>query len=85
MSTDEPFRTNYSPRRGEDYIFVSLDRYLEGEECDELALKYFEIHTDKTSPGEALLVDLRPAFRKPLADVTPVCRAVPKDDTSQQA
>ena len=29
-----------------------------------------------TLPGQALRVDLRPAFRKPLADVTPKFRAL---------
>jgi hypothetical protein len=52
-------------------VFVSLDRNLSGEECHELAEKYFETHKRTTLPGQALRVDLRPAFRKPLADVTP--------------
>jgi hypothetical protein len=55
---------------------VSLDRNLSGEECHELAEKYFETHKGMTLPGQALRVDLRPAFRKPLADVTPKFRAV---------
>ena len=71
MSTDEPFRTDYELLKGVDYIFVSLDRNLSGEECHELAEKYFETHKGMTLPGQALRVDLRPAFRKPLADVTP--------------
>ena len=70
MSTDEPFRTDYELLKGVDYIFVSLDRNLSGEECHELAEKYFETHKGMTLPGQALRVDLRPAFRKPLADVT---------------
>jgi len=49
---------------------------LSGEECHELAEKYFETHKGMTLPGQALRVDLRPAFRKPLADVTPKFRAV---------
>ena len=76
MSTDEPFRTDYELLKGVDYIFVSLDRNLSGEECHELAEKYFETHQGMTLPGQALRVDLRPAFRKPLADVTPKFRAV---------
>ena len=68
MSTDEPFRTDYELLRGVDYIFVSLDRNLSGEECHELAEKYFETHKGMTLPGQVLRVDLRPAFRKPLAD-----------------
>ena len=76
MSTDEPFRTDYELLKGVDYIFVSFDRNLSGEECHELAEKYFETHKGMTLPGQALRVDLRPAFRKPLADVTPRFRAV---------
>ena len=76
MSTDEPFRTDYELLKGVDYIFVYLDRKLSGEECHELAEKYFETHKRMTLPGQVLRVDLRPAFRKPLADVTPKFRAV---------
>jgi hypothetical protein len=76
MSTDEPFRTDYEFLKGVDYIFVSLDRNLSGEECHELAEKCFETHKRMTLPGQVLRVDLRPAFRKPLADVTPKFRAV---------
>jgi hypothetical protein len=76
MSTDEPFRTDYEFLKGVDYIFLSLDRNLSGEECHELAEKYFETHKGMTLPGQALRVDLRSAFRKPLADVTPKFRAV---------
>jgi hypothetical protein len=35
-----------------------------------------DAHKGMTLPGQALRVDLRPAFRKPLADVTPKFRAV---------
>ena len=76
MSTDEPFRTDYEFLKGVDYIFVSLDRTLSGEECHELAEKYFETHKQMTLAGQMLRVDLRPAFRKPLADVTPKFHAV---------
>ena len=81
MSADESLRTDYSLMEGVDYIFVSLDRPLSGEECDDLAKKYFETHKQMTLPGQALFVDLRPAFRKPLADVTPKFRAVSKGHT----
>ena len=81
MSTDEPFRTDYEFLKGVDYIFVSLDRDLSGEECHELAEKYFETHKQMTLPGQVLLVDLRLAYRKPLADVTPRFRAVSKGYT----
>jgi hypothetical protein len=56
MSTDEPFRTDYEPLKGVDYIFVSFDRNLSGEECHELAEKYFETHQGMTLPGQALLL-----------------------------
>src|SRR5438132_5232239 len=76
MSTDDPFRTDYEFLKGVDYIFVYLDRSLSGEECHELAEKYFETHKQMTLPGQVLLVDLRP-----LADVTPRFRAVSKRHT----
>ena len=76
MSTDEPFRTDYELLKGVDYIFVSFDRNVSGEECHELAEKYLETHQGMTLPGQLLRVDLRPVFRKPLADVTPKLRAV---------
>jgi hypothetical protein len=81
MSTDEPFRTDYELLKGVDYIFVSLDRNLSGEECHELAEKYLGTHKQMTLPGQVLLVDLRLALRKPLADVTPQFRAVSKGYT----
>jgi hypothetical protein len=78
MNTDEPFRTDYEFLKGVDYIFVSLDRNLSGEECHDFAEKYFETHKAMTLSGQALRVDLRPAFRKPLANVTPEFRALSK-------
>jgi len=81
LGTDEPFRTDYEFLKRVDYIFVSLDRNLSGEECHELAEKYFETHKRTTLPGQLLRVDLRPAFRKPLADVTPKFRAVSNGHT----
>jgi hypothetical protein len=68
------FTTKYPHVKGMDYIFLSLDRELTGEECEELAVKYFEDHKNRTLPGQPLIVDIRPAFRKPLADVTPDVR-----------
>lgn len=70
MSNDETFKTNYTYLPGVDYTFASLDRNLTGEECETFAQKYFHEHKRMTLPGEALFVDLRPAFRKPLADIT---------------
>jgi hypothetical protein len=67
--------------KGVDYIFVSLDRNLSGEECHEVAEKYFETHKRMTLPGQMLRVDLRPAFQKPLAYVTPKFRAVSNGHT----
>ena len=40
-SRELPFRTDYEFMKRVDYIFVSLDRNLSGEECHELAEKYF--------------------------------------------
>jgi hypothetical protein len=73
---DKTFLTHYSPINGVDYIFASVDRYLSGDECDQLQQKYFEAHKEMTAPDEWLFVDLRPAFRKPLSDVTPKFRRV---------
>jgi len=70
------FLTHYSPINGVDYIFASFDRYLSGDECDQLHEIYFESHRAMTALDEWLLVDLRPAFRKPLSDVTPAFRRV---------
>jgi len=80
-SRELPFRTDYEFLKRVDYIFVSLDRNLSGEECHELAEKYFENHKLMTLPGQMLRVDLRPAFRKPLTDVTPKFRAVSNGHT----
>jgi hypothetical protein len=80
MSNAESFRTNYTYIKADekhmgskpvDYIFLSLDRNLAGEECEQLAKEYFETHNKMTLPGEPLIVDLRPAFQKPLSEVTP--------------
>ena len=58
--------------KGVNYIFLSLDRELSGEECEELAKKYFQSHHQPlTLPEQTLLVDLRPAFEQPLDTVTP--------------
>ena len=75
------FRTDYEFLKGANYIFISLDRNLSGEECHELAEKYFETHKWTILPGQMLRVDLRPAFRKSLADVTPKLRAVSNGHT----
>ena len=66
-----PFRTDYEFLKGVDYIFVSLDPNLSGEECHEIGEKYFETHKQTTLAGQVLRVDVRPAFRISLADVTP--------------
>jgi hypothetical protein len=41
-------------------------------------VQYFEEHKKMILPGEALIVDVRPTFRKPLADVTPQLHAAPE-------
>jgi hypothetical protein len=78
-STGKPFltRTEWIGRVHD--IFASLDRPLTGDECDELCVEYFATNNQMTLPGQALFVDLRPAFRVPLADVTPQFCAVATD------
>jgi hypothetical protein len=71
MSTETVFLTTGTHIPGVDYTFASLVRHLTDEECALLVVEYFEEHRDTTLPGEALFVDLRPAFQKPLADVKP--------------
>jgi hypothetical protein len=83
MSKDEIFRRKYTHLKANekdpvtkpvDFIFLSFDRKPDDEECKELAQKHFETHVETTLPGDPLIVDLRPAFRTPLADVKPECR-----------
>jgi len=77
VNTDDDkktFLTHYSPINGVDYNFALFDRYLSGDESDQLHQKYFESHRKMTAPDEWLFVDLRPAFRKALSDVTPKFR-----------
>ena len=80
MSNAEPFSTKYTYIKANekhpmskrvDYIFLSLDRNLMGEECEQLTQEYFETHNKMRLAGQPLIVDLRPAFQKPLADITP--------------
>ena len=80
MNKDESFTTRYTYLKANekdpmskpvDFVFLSLGRNLEGEECEQLAQEYFETHNKMTLPGEPLTVDIRPAFRKPLSEVTP--------------
>jgi len=75
MRKNRTFRTKYAYMEGVNYVFLSLDRELSGEECEELAREYFESHHQPlTLPEQTLLVDLRPAFQQPLDDVTPEIR-----------
>jgi hypothetical protein len=53
------------------YIFVTFGRKVNGEECDTLCERFLKKNQELTIPGEALLIDLRPAFEMPLASVTP--------------
>ncbi len=72
MRKGKTFKTNYIFMQGVNYIFLSLERELSGEECGELAKKYFQSHHQLlTLPEQTLLVDLRPAFEQPLDTVTP--------------
>ena|ERR1700730_11495893 len=57
--------------KGVHFIFVTIKRRVSGQEFAELCEKYFEVHQNITRPGEALWVDLRPAFSVLLPDVTP--------------
>ena len=75
---DKPFTTKYPLEKGTNYIFLSLDRELTSEECHKLAVQYFEEHKKMTLPREALIVDVRPAFRKALVDVRPQVHAAPE-------
>jgi hypothetical protein len=58
------------------FIFKTLGRRLSAEEAQFLCLEYRGEHIDKTS-GQALEVDLRPAFEKSLDQVDPQFKAVP--------
>jgi hypothetical protein len=73
MNTDEGFLTHYQRFPGVDYVFATLDRKLSHAECLALHEKYFEFVPD----GEVLFVELRPAFRKPLDEVTPRFQVIP--------
>ena len=82
---DEGFLTHYQHFPGVDYVFATLDRKLSDAECLALHEKYFESPYKAIVPaGEVLFVELRPAFRKPLDEVTPrfqVIPSVPKNAT----
>jgi hypothetical protein len=80
MNSNTIFLTRYKWMNGVEYIFATLDRHVSGEECDQLAEKYFPNHNQTTLPGEALCVDLRPVFRKPLTDVMPKFHAAVRKD-----
>ena len=87
MNTDEDFLTYYQHLEGflthyhfpgVDYVFATLDRKLSHAECLALHEKYFEsIYKAIVSHGEVLFVELRPAFRKPLDEVTPRFQVIP--------
>ncbi len=62
------------------FIFVTNGREVLLEEAMELCKKYMDKHFEVTQHGEALFVDLRPAFDSPLQSVTPkTILSVPKD------
>ena len=96
MTTHEGFLTHYQhiaaaePNKpGLAYLFATLDRKPSLDECLALHVKYFESHFKPSVPhGEVLFVDLRPAFRKPLDDVTPkfhVIDEIPKHATPPES
>ena len=61
------------------FIFKSLVRNVSEEEGRELCLRYRQKHIGQTLHGQALEVDLRPAFEKPLNEVEPKFACVPWD------
>jgi hypothetical protein len=71
------FLTHCERSPGVHYVFMSLRRTVSKEECEALYKKYSETHQKGALPGEALWVDLRPAFQKPLSDVTSIFRLGP--------
>jgi hypothetical protein len=74
---DQGFLTHYH-FPGVDYVFATLDRKLSHAECLALHEKYFESPYKAIVPaGEVLFVELRPAFRKPLDEVTPRFQVIP--------
>ena len=78
MNTDEGFLTHYQHFPGVDYVFATLDRKLSHAESLALHEKYFESsYKAIVQDGEVLFVELRPAFRKPLDEVTPRFQVIP--------
>ena len=87
MNTDEDFLTHYHHFEGflthyhfpgVDYVFATLDRKLSHAECLALHEKYFVSPYKEIVPhGGVLFVELRPAFRKPLDEVTPRFQVIP--------
>jgi hypothetical protein len=65
---------------GQDRARIISDRRMTADSAvvSASAVQYFDEHKNMTLPGEALIVDVRPAFRKPLADVTPQVHAAPE-------
>jgi hypothetical protein len=81
MSTDKLFPVHYSPIDGVDYLFCPSIEKSRAKNATNFTRRYFESHHQRlTAHGWALFVDLRPAFRKPLADVTPEIRAISRDE-----
>jgi hypothetical protein len=58
------------------FIFKTLGRKLSAEEAQFLCLEYRREYVERIL-GQALEVDLRPAFEKSLDEVEPKFRAVP--------
>jgi hypothetical protein len=96
MNTREGLLTHYQHLPAVDpdnpglaYVFATLDRKPSRKECLDLHVKYFESHYTPLVPyGQVLFLDLRPAFRKPLNDVTPtfhVIDEIPKDATPPES
>ena len=74
-----PQVTRLQTADGRYFIFLSLDRKLTDAECNEQWPRYAKEHHDLTPPGEALCVNLCPAFRVPLSEVSPKIFRAPLD------
>ena len=68
--------------KGVHFILISEERPIRSTEVDAICGNYFNMHRTLTLSGEALFVDLRPAFAIPLSNVLPKdFRAVPLNYT----
>jgi len=72
--------TTRAKLQGNHFMFATEARRLTDQEAKQLCERYKIDHSKRVQPGEALFVDLRPAFSIPLCDVEPKeSFPVPKD------